>query len=45
MKYAILLSVLFLMACGQGKKYHDKEKTVAVESDLVRYSELPEGTK
>ena len=35
MKYAILLSVLFIMACGQGKKYHDKEKTVAVESDLV----------
>ncbi|NDV16178.1 DUF1684 domain-containing protein [Muricauda sp. TY007] len=35
MKYAILLSVIFLTACGQGKKYHDEEKTVAVESDLI----------
>ena len=35
MKYAILLSVFFLMSCGQGKKYHDDEETVKVESDLV----------
>jgi inhibitor of KinA sporulation pathway (predicted exonuclease) len=35
MKYAILLSVFFFMSCGQGKKYHDDEETVKVESDLV----------
>lgn len=35
MKYAILLSVFFLMSCGQGKKYHDDKETVKVESDLV----------
>jgi len=35
MKYAILLSVFFLMSCGQGKKYHDEEETVTVTSDLV----------
>ena len=35
MKYVIALSVVFLMACGQGKKYHDEEKSVTTKSDLV----------
>ncbi|MBW8243355.1 DUF1684 domain-containing protein [Muricauda oceani] len=35
MKYALLLSVVFLMACGRGKKYHDEEKSVTPKSDLV----------
>jgi len=35
MKYILLFSVIFLAACGQGKKYHDEEKAVAVESDLM----------
>ncbi|HBU78388.1 MAG TPA: DUF1684 domain-containing protein [Muricauda sp.] len=35
MKYAIVLSVVFLMACGQGKKYHDEGKSVTPKSDLV----------
>ena len=35
MKYALLLLVVFLMSCGQGKKYHDEEKSVAVKSDLI----------
>ncbi|MCK0160331.1 DUF1684 domain-containing protein [Allomuricauda sp. F6463D] len=35
MKYAILLSALFLMACGQGKKYHDQEEVANADSDLV----------
>ncbi|HKL89736.1 DUF1684 domain-containing protein [Flagellimonas sp.] len=35
MKYAILFLVVFLMACGQGKKYHDEEKKAGTESDLV----------
>ena len=35
MKYAILFLVVFLMACGQGKKYHDEEKKAGTESDLA----------
>lgn len=35
MKYALLLSVVFLMSCGQGKKYHDEEESVTPKSDLV----------
>ena len=35
MKYAILCSVLFLIGCGQGKKYHDDEEMVTAKSDLV----------
>nr|WP_297786148.1 DUF1684 domain-containing protein [uncultured Allomuricauda sp.] len=35
MKYALLLSIIFLMSCGQGKKYHDKEGTVTPKSDLI----------
>lgn len=35
MKYALLLLVVFLMSCGQGKKYHDEEKSVTPKSDLI----------
>ena len=35
MKYAVLFSIVFLMSCGQGKKYHDEEETVTTTSDLI----------
>lgn len=35
MKYTILLSIIFLVSCGQGKKYHDNDKVESVSSDLV----------
>ncbi|MCA0957915.1 DUF1684 domain-containing protein [Muricauda ruestringensis] len=35
MKYTILLSVIFLISCGQGKKYHDYDKVEPATSDLV----------
>ena len=35
MKYAVLLLAIGLVACGQGKKYHDEEETIAAASGLV----------
>ncbi|MBR9855601.1 MAG: DUF1684 domain-containing protein [Algicola sp.] len=35
MKYTILLSIIFLVSCGQSKKYHDNDKVESVSSDLV----------
>ncbi len=35
MKYAVLLSIVLLMSCGQGKKYHDEEEKVTSKSDLI----------